>query len=192
MRRARRAGRRVILSRRLRGLGRAASIACAAGAATTVLLGRKVRINASTTRRKNPDRPLPRFRSTIRSTSPARRSTITPNSPPASRRSSAGSMAAHCAADFAGLTPLEHTDPPRSRAHAARSTSPRVVAHASMPPLLKRAADSCCVFAIDAGRRPTPTAAPTPRPARTVHAADDVCRRNCRSTVRSSGLPQAR
>ena len=55
----------------------------------------------------------------------------------------------HCAAEFRGLTPLEHTDPAAfARAVHVNLTAPWWLSQACLP-LLKRAADAALVFALD-------------------------------------------
>lgn len=55
----------------------------------------------------------------------------------------------HCAAEFRGLTPLEHTDPANfARAVHVNLTAPWWLSQACLP-LLKQAADAALVFALD-------------------------------------------
>lgn len=55
----------------------------------------------------------------------------------------------HCAAEFRGLTPLEHTDPANfARALHVNLTAPWWLTQACLP-LLKQAGDSAVVFALD-------------------------------------------
>src|SRR5690606_39078305 len=55
----------------------------------------------------------------------------------------------HCAADFAGLTPLEHTDPAAfARALHVNLTAPWWLSQACLP-LLSKAPDAALVFTVD-------------------------------------------
>lgn len=129
------------------GLGSAAAQACARAGATVVLLGRRVP-------------KLNRLHDAIAAEAtapllyPLDLEGATPDDYAELASRVEGALGRldgvlHCAAEFRGLTPLEHTDP----AHFARAlhvnlTAPWWLTQACLP-LLKRAPDASVVFALD-------------------------------------------
>lgn len=129
------------------GLGTAAAIACAQAGATLILLGRKVpRLNrvydAVTAAGAEPLLyPLD-----LEGASPDDYAQMA-----ARIEAELGRLdgVLHCAADFAGLTPLEHTDPAAfARALHVNLTAPWWLSQACLP-LLSKAPDAALVFAMD-------------------------------------------
>lgn len=145
------AGRVILVSGAYGGLGRAAAIACAQAGATLVLLGRKVpKLNrVYDAIAKHPGGALPEPLNYPLDLAGA---TVDDYAELAARiEAQAGRLDGllHCAADFAGLTPLEHTDPAAfARVLHVDLTARWWLTQACMP-LLKRAADAAVVFAID-------------------------------------------
>ena len=141
------AGRVVLVTGAHGGLGSAASQACARAGATVVLLGRKVP-------------KLNRLYDAIAAEGvepllyPMDLEGATPDdyADLASRLDSElGRLDGllHCAAEFRGLTPFEHTDPAvLARAIHVNLTAPCWLTQACLP-LLRRAEDSAVVFALD-------------------------------------------
>ena len=141
------AGRVVLVAGAHGGLGREASLACAAAGAQLVLLGRKV------PRLKRLDDAVARA---------GGQAVLYPmdleGAGPDDYAQMAGRIHAafgrldgvlHCAADFPGLTPLEHSDPAAfARAIHVNLTARWWLTQACLP-LLRQAADSAVVFAID-------------------------------------------
>lgn len=141
------AGRVVLVSGAYGGLGREASLACARTGARLVLLGRKVpRLN--------------RLHDAI--VQDGGEAVLYPLDLEGAGADDYAEMAArieeafgrldgvlHCAAEFRGLTPLEHTDPAAfARALHVNLTARWWLTQACLP-LLQRADDSALVFAID-------------------------------------------
>ena len=130
------------------GLGSAAAQACAAAGATVVLLGRKVpklnRVHDAIVARGAPAPLL--YPMDLEGASPDDQLAL------------AGRLGdefgrldglLHCAASFAGLTPLEQTDPAAlARAIHVNLTAPLWLTQACLP-LLRRAPDGAVVFAVD-------------------------------------------
>ena len=130
------------------GLGSRASQACAAAGATVVLLGRKVpklnRVHDAIVSRGAPAPLL--YPMDLEGASPDDHLAL------------AGRLGdefgrldglLHCAASFAGLTPLEQTDPAAlARAIHVNLTAPLWLTQACLP-LLRRAPDGAVVFAVD-------------------------------------------
>ena len=147
------AGRVVLVAGAHGGLGREASMACAAAGARLVLLGRRVpRLN--------------RLHKAIEDG--GGEATLYPLDLEGAGPDDYAEMAArideafggldgvlHCAADFPGLTPLEHTDPAAfARAIHVNLTARWWLTQACLP-LLRQADDSAVVFAIDDPERTT-------------------------------------
>lgn len=147
------AGRVVLVSGAHGGLGSAASLACAQAGARVVLLGRKLaKLNRvhdaiAAQAQASPSVPLPLLY-------PLDLEGATPDDymELASRiEAELGRLDGilHCAADFPGLTPLEHTDPAAfARALHINLTAPWWLTQACLP-LLRRADDAAVVFALD-------------------------------------------
>ena len=129
------------------GLGSVASMACARAGATVVLLGRRVP-------------KLNRLHDAIAAEAAA--PLLYPMDLEGATPDDHAELAAriegefgrldgllHCAADFRGLTPLEHTDPANfARALHVNLTAPWWLTQACLP-LLKRSDDGAVVFALD-------------------------------------------
>lgn len=145
------AGRVILVSGAHGGLGRPAALACARAGATVVLLGRRVpKLNrVYDAIRNDAGGGLPE---------PMNYPMDLAGATPADMAELAGRIGStlgrldgilHCAADFDGLTPLEHTDP----ALFARALHVGVTARCWMTqaclPLLRRAADASIVFVLD-------------------------------------------
>ena len=146
------AGRVILISGAYGGLGRAAAIACAQAGATTVLLGRKVpKLNrVYDAIAKHPGDALPEPLNYPLDLAGA---TVDDYAELAARiEAQLGRLdgVLHCAVDFAGLTPLEHTDPAAFARTLHVDLTARWWLTQACLPLLKRAADSAVVFAIDA------------------------------------------
>lgn len=141
------AGRVVLVTGAHGGLGSAASLACARAGATVVLLGRK------------PPK-LNRVHDAIAAEgiAPLLYPLDLEGASPDDYVELAARIEAelgrldgllHCAAEFRGLTPLEHTDPAAfARAMHVNLTAPWWLTQACLP-LLKRAGDGAVVFALD-------------------------------------------
>ena len=144
------AGRVILISGAYGGLGRAAAIACAQAGATTVLLGRKVpklnRVYDAIAR--HPD-GLPEPLNYPLDLAGA---TVDDYAELAARiEAQLGRLDGllHCAADFAGLTPLLHTDPSAFARTLHVDLTARWWLTQACLPLLARADDAAVVFAID-------------------------------------------
>jgi NAD(P)-dependent dehydrogenase (short-subunit alcohol dehydrogenase family) len=141
------AGRVVLVTGAHGGLGSAASLACAQAGAMVVLLGRRVP-------------KLNRLYDALAKAGPA--PILYPLDLEGAAPDDYAELAAriegefgrldgllHCAAEFRGLTPLEHTDPANfARALHVNLTAPWWLTQACLP-LLKRAEDSAVVFVLD-------------------------------------------
>jgi len=143
------AGRVVLVSGAHGGLGTAAARACARAGATLVLLGRKVR-------------KLERLHDAIAAEPGAQAPVLYPLDLEGATPDDFAELAQriddaygrldgllHCAAEFRGLTPLEHTDP----AHFARAlhigvTAPWWLTQACLP-VLRKSTDASVVFVVD-------------------------------------------
>jgi len=143
------AGRVVLVSGAHGGLGTAAARACARAGATLVLLGRKVR-------------KLERLHDAIAAEPGAQAPVWYPLDLEGATPDDFAELAQriddaygrldgllHCAAEFRGLTPLEHTDP----AHFARAlhigvTAPWWLTQACLP-VLRKSSDASVVFVVD-------------------------------------------
>lgn len=129
------------------GLGSAASLACARAGATVILLGRKVpklkRLHDAIAREGVAPLLYP---IDLEGASPDDYADL------ASRiEAELGRLDGllHCAAEFRGLTPLEHTDPAAfARAVHVNLTAPWWLTQACLP-LLRRADDGSVVFVLD-------------------------------------------
>ena len=140
-------GRVVLVTGAHGGLGSAASMACARAGATVVLLGRRVP-------------KLNRLHDAIAAEAaapllyPLDLEGATPDDYAELATRIDGAFGRfdgllHCAAEFRGLTPLEHTDPAQfARALHVNLTAPWWLTQACLP-LLKRAEDGAVVFALD-------------------------------------------
>lgn len=145
-------GRVVLVSGAHGGLGSAASLACARAGASVVLLGRKVAklnrvhdaIAAQASASHAPAAVL--YPLDLEGASPDDYAELATRIEAEFGRLDG---VLHCAAEFRGLTPLEHTDPAAfARALHVNLTAPWWLTQACLP-LLKRAADSVVVFALN-------------------------------------------
>jgi len=141
------AGRVVLVSGAAGGLGGEAARACARGGATVVLLGRKLpKLNRlyDAIAAEGPEPML--YPLDLEGATPDDLAEL------ATRlQSELGRLDGllHCAAEFRGLTPLEHTDPAAfARALHVNLTAPWWLTQACLP-LLKAAEDGAVVFAMD-------------------------------------------
>ncbi len=146
------AGRVVLVSGAHGGLGSAASVACARAGATVVLLGRKLpKLNRlydliqNDAIKAEAAEPL-LYPLDLEGASPDDYAEL------ATRlEAELGRLDGllHCAAEFRGLTPLEHTAPAAfARALHVNLTAPWWLTQACLP-LLKQAGDGAVVFALD-------------------------------------------
>jgi NAD(P)-dependent dehydrogenase (short-subunit alcohol dehydrogenase family) len=147
------AGRVVLVSGAHGGLGREASLACAAAGAQLVLLGRKVpklkRLDDAVARAGGEAVLYPMD---LEGAGPDDYAQMAERINDAFGRLDG---VLHCAADFPGLTPLEHTDPAAfARAIHVNLTARWWLTQACLP-LLRQADDSAVVFAIDDPERTT-------------------------------------
>ena len=140
-------GRVVLITGAHGGLGSAASLACARAGATVVLLGRKpAKLNRvyDALAKEGPEPLL--YPLDLEGASPDDYAEL------ATRiETELGRLDGllHCAAEFRGLTPLEHTDPAAfARAVHVGLTAPWWLTQACLP-LLKQADDSAVVFVLD-------------------------------------------
>ena len=141
-------GRVVLVTGAHGGLGSAASMACARAGATVVLLGRKLprlnRVHDAVAAQGGPAPLL--YPMDLEGASPDDHLALA-----ARLDAEFGRLDGllHCAASFAGLTPLEQTDPAAlARALHVNLTAPLWLTQACLP-LLRRAADGAVVFALD-------------------------------------------
>ena len=141
------AGRVVLVSGAYGGLGAAAAQACAHAGATLVLLGRKVpklnRLHDACTRTGAEAMLYPLD---LEGAAPDDYAELAER-----LHGEFGRLDGllHCAAEFRGLTPLEHTDPAAfARALHVNLTAPWWLSQACLP-LLRRAEDAALVFALD-------------------------------------------
>jgi NAD(P)-dependent dehydrogenase (short-subunit alcohol dehydrogenase family) len=145
------AGRVVLVSGAHGGLGRPASLACARAGATVVLLGRKTpklnRVYDAIAR--HPDGTLPE---------PVNLPLDLAGAGPDDYADLAARLEAqlgrldgllHCAAEFGGLTPLEHTDPAAFARTLHVDLTARWWLTQACLPLLRRADDAAVVFVLD-------------------------------------------
>jgi NAD(P)-dependent dehydrogenase (short-subunit alcohol dehydrogenase family) len=143
------AGRVVLIAGAHGGLGKTASRACARAGATLVLLGRKVR-------------QLERLHDAIASEPGAVAPALYPLDLEGATPDDFAELAQridgaygrldgllHCAAEFRGLTPLEHTDPANfARALHIGVTAPWWLTQACLP-VLRKSDDASVVFVVD-------------------------------------------
>lgn len=145
------AGRVILISGAHGGLGRAASLACAKAGATVVLLGRKVpklnRVYDAITKSEGAALPEPvNYPLDLEGASPDDYAELA-----ARIEQQLGRLDGllHCAAEFRGLTPLQHTDPADfARALHVGLTAKWWLTQACLP-LLAQAPDAAVVFALD-------------------------------------------
>lgn len=140
-------GRVVLISGAQGGLGSASAIACAEAGATLVLLGRKLpklnRLYDAVTQ-VGPEPLL--YPLDLEGASPDDFAELVDR-----LHAELGRLdgVLHCAAEFRGLTPLEHTDPAAfARALHVNLTAPWWLSQACLP-LLRQAEDAALVFALD-------------------------------------------
>jgi NAD(P)-dependent dehydrogenase (short-subunit alcohol dehydrogenase family) len=140
-------GRVVLVSGAQGGLGGAAAQACAAAGATVVLLGRKPpKLNRvyDACAKLGPEPLL--YPLDLEGAAPDDYAEMADR---LHRELGRLDGVLHCAAEFRGLTPLEHTDPANfARAIHVNLTAPWWLSQACLP-LLKQAPDSALVFAVD-------------------------------------------
>jgi NAD(P)-dependent dehydrogenase (short-subunit alcohol dehydrogenase family) len=143
------AGRVVLIAGAHGGLGAAASMACARAGATVVLLGRRVR-------------NLERLHDAIAADQRAAAPVLYPLDLEGATPDDYAELAQrvgdaygrldgllHCAAEFRGLTPLEHTDPAAfARALHIGLTAPWWLTQAVLP-VLRKSEDPAVVFVVD-------------------------------------------
>ena len=145
------AGRVILLAGAHGGLGAAAAQACAAAGATLVLLGRKLpKLNRvyDAVAQAGPEPLL--YPLDLEGASPDDYLELAQRI-----QSELGRLDGilHCAAEFRGLTPLEHTDPADSaRALHVNLTAPWWLVQACLP-LLRQAPDAALVLAVDDPQR---------------------------------------
>ena len=140
-------GRVVLVTGAHGGLGSAASLACARAGATVILLGRKVpKLNRLHDAIASEGIAPLLYPLDLEGASPDDYAEL------ASRvEAELGRLDGllHCAAEFRGLTPLEHTDPAAfARAVHVNLTAPWWLTQACLP-LLRRAQDASVVFVVD-------------------------------------------
>jgi NAD(P)-dependent dehydrogenase (short-subunit alcohol dehydrogenase family) len=140
-------GRVVLVTGAHGGLGSAASLACARAGATVILLGRKVpKLNRLHDAIAGEGAAPLLYPLDLEGASPDDYAEL------ASRiEAELGRLDGllHCAAEFRGLTPLEHTDPAAfARAVHVNLTAPWWLTQACLP-LLRRAEDASVVFVLD-------------------------------------------
>jgi len=140
-------GRVVLVSGAQGGLGSAAAQACAAAGATVVLLGRKPpKLNRvyDACAKLGPEPLL--YPLDLEGAAPDDYAEMADR---LHRELGRLDGLLHCAAEFRGLTPLEHTDPANfARAVHVNLTAPWWLSQACLP-LLKQAPDAALVFALD-------------------------------------------
>ncbi len=145
------AGRVVLINGAQGGLGSAAAQACAQAGATLVLLGRKpAKLNRvyDACAKLGPEPLL--YPLDLEGASPHDYAELADR---LFREFGRLDGLLHCAAEFRGLTPLEHTDPAVfARAVHVNLTAPWWLTQACLP-LLKQAADAAVVFALDDASR---------------------------------------
>lgn len=145
------AGRIVLVTGAAGGLGSAAAMACAREGATLVLLGRRLpKLNRlyDAIAGQGPEPLL--YPLDLEGATPDDHAELA-----ARLQSELGRLDGllHCAAEFRGLTPLEHTDPAGfARALHVNLTAPWWLTQACLP-LLRQAPDGAVVFALDDPRR---------------------------------------
>lgn len=141
------AGRVVLVAGAHGGLGSAASRACARAGATIVLLGRKVpKLNRLHDAIAGEGGESLLYPLDLEGASPDDYVELASRIEAESGRLD-GLL--HCAAEFRGLTPLEHTDPATfTRALHVNLTAPWWLTQACLP-LLRRAEDASVVFTLD-------------------------------------------
>lgn len=144
-------GRAVLVVGAHGALGRASALACAAAGAQVVLLGRKVpklnRVYDAIVREGGEALMYPLD---LEGATPADYAEMAERIGEALGRLDG---VVHCAADFAGLTPLEHVDPGAfARAVHVDLTARWWLTQACLP-LLREAPDAAVVFALDAPER---------------------------------------
>jgi len=140
-------GRVVLVSGAQGGLGSAAAQACASAGATVVLLGRKpARLNRiyDTCAKLGPEPLL--YPLDLEGAAPDDYAELADR---LQRELGRLDGLLHCAAEFRGLTPLEHTDPANfARAVHVNLTAPWWLSQACLP-LLKQSSDAALVFTLD-------------------------------------------
>ncbi|MBJ6982619.1 SDR family NAD(P)-dependent oxidoreductase [Luteimonas sp. MC1572] len=144
------AGRVVLVTGAAGGLGAAAAHACARAGASVVLLGRKVpKLNRVYDAIANDPAGLPE---PVNYPFDLAGAGLEDHAELAARiQAQLGRLdgVLHCAADFAGLTPLEHTDPAAfARALHVDLTARWWLTQACLP-MLRQASDSAVVFVVD-------------------------------------------
>lgn len=141
------AGRVVLVSGAYGGLGAAAAQACARAGATLVLLGRKVpKLNRMFDACAKAGGEAILYPLDLEGASPDDYAELAERLQDEFGRLD-GLL--HCAAEFRGLTPLEHTDPAAfARALHVNLTAPWWLSQACLP-LLRKAEDGALVFALD-------------------------------------------
>nr|WP_211368395.1 SDR family NAD(P)-dependent oxidoreductase [Pseudoxanthomonas gei] len=140
-------GRVVLVSGAQGGLGSAAAQACASAGATVVLLGRKpAKLNRiyDACAKLGPEPLL--YPLDLEGAAPDDYAELADR---LQRELGRLDGLLHCAAEFRGLTPLEHTDPANfARAVHVNLTAPWWLSQACLP-LLKQSSDAALVFTVD-------------------------------------------
>ena len=140
-------GRVVLVSGAQGGLGNAAAQACASAGATVVLLGRKpAKLNRiyDACAKLGPEPLL--YPLDLEGAAPDDYAQLADR---LQRELGRLDGVLHCAAEFRGLTPLEHTDPANfARALHVNLTAPWWLSQACLP-LLKQSSDAALVFTLD-------------------------------------------
>ena len=140
-------GRVVLVSGAQGGLGNAAAQACASAGATVVLLGRKpAKLNRiyDACAKLGPEPLL--YPLDLEGAAPDDYAQLADR---LQRELGRLDGLLHCAAEFRGLTPLEHTDPANfARALHVNLTAPWWLSQACLP-LLKQSSDAALVFTLD-------------------------------------------
>lgn len=144
-------GRVVLVSGATGGLGRAATIACARAGATLVLLGRKPpKLNRVYDAVEAEGAQALLYPLDLEGASPDDFAELAQRLDAEFGRLD-GLL--HCAASFAGLTPLEHVDPAAFARDLHVNLTARWWLTQACLPLLRRADDGAVVFAVDDGAR---------------------------------------
>ncbi|MFT3669129.1 MAG: SDR family NAD(P)-dependent oxidoreductase [Pseudoxanthomonas sp.] len=140
-------GRVILVSGAHGGLGSAAAVACAQAGATVVLLGRKVpKLNRVYDAVAQAGAEPLLYPLDLEGATPDDYAELADR-----LRAELGRLdgVLHCAVEFKGLTPLEHTDPAAfARVMHVNLTAPWWLSQACLP-LLRQSADAALVFALD-------------------------------------------
>lgn len=148
------AGRVILVTGAHGGLGREAAIACARAGATVVLLGRKVpKLNRVYDAIANDPAGLPEplnYPFDLEGASPADHADLVARIEGALGRLDG---VLHCAAEFKGLTPLEHADPATVAREVHVNLTARIWLTQACLSALRRQPDAAVVFVVDDAAR---------------------------------------